>query len=126
MRTLSSGPQERIITPSVMRLPTARQHGVPSILTRDGGFCGRQALQARFQPPAAHPALRDGVVLRYSPLRFLTASVSCGTTTLRSPTMPRSQKPKIGASLSLLMAMINPAVPMPALCCTAPEMPQAM
>ena len=35
------------------------------------------------------------------PLRCFTSAVNCGTTTLRSPTTPRSQKLNIGASLSL-------------------------
>src|SRR5918912_496083 len=58
--------------------------------------------------------------------RFLSSSVSCGTMVLRSPTMPRSAKVKMGASGSLLMAMIVSAFCIPTLCWMAPEMPTAM
>ena len=40
--------------------------------------------------------------------------------------MPRSATPKIGASWSLLMAMMFFEPFMPTMCCVAPEMPQAM
>ena len=40
--------------------------------------------------------------------------------------MPRSQKSKIGAFASLLIATIVPEPCIPTLCWIAPEMPQAM
>jgi 2-polyprenyl-6-methoxyphenol hydroxylase-like FAD-dependent oxidoreductase len=59
-------------------------------------------------------------------LRFSTSSVSWGTTWKRSPTTPKSASSKIGASGSLLIAMMVLAVCMPARCWIAPEMPTAM
>src|SRR4029453_13290955 len=50
-----------------------------------------------------------------------TSSVSLGTTSFRSPTTPRSQKSKIGALGSLLIATITPELCMPTLCWIAPE-----
>ena len=52
-------------------------------------------------------------------------SVSSGTTLNRSPTSPRSATWKIGASSSLLIAMIVLESFMPARCWIAPEMPTA-
>jgi len=66
------------------------------------------------------PDLRLG-----QPLRFLTSAVACGSTENRSPTTPKSTSSKIGASSSLLMAMIVFEVCMPARCWMAPEMPAA-
>jgi hypothetical protein len=57
---------------------------------------------------------------------FLTAAVSAGTIFKASPTTPRSAIFMIGASASLLMAMITFDVFMPTVCCIAPEMPTAM
>src|SRR5205823_4572903 len=54
------------------------------------------------------------------------ASINFGTTLCTSPTTPRSATEKIGASLSLLMAMMFLAPFMPTRCCVAPEMPAAM
>src|SRR5262249_1827078 len=54
------------------------------------------------------------------------ASMSLGTTFDASPTTPRSETPKIGASGSLLMAMMLSEPFMPTMCCVAPEMPIAM
>src|SRR5579863_944248 len=71
--------------------------------------------------PAASAAARA-----YSCLRLPTSSRSCGTTVNRSPTMPRSAISKMGASGSLLIAMIVLEVCMPARCWMAPEMPTAM
>ena len=42
----------------------------------------------------------------YFSISFLSLSVSMGTILCRSPTMPRSATLKMGANLSLLMAMI--------------------
>ena len=55
-----------------------------------------------------------------------SASISFGSTLWTSPTMPRSAMPKMGASLSLLMAMMFFEPFMPTMCWVAPEMPAAM
>ena len=52
--------------------------------------------------------------------------MSLGTTLCTSPTMPRSEIEKIGASASLLTAMMFLLPFMPTMCCVAPEMPSAM
>ena len=52
--------------------------------------------------------------------------MSCGSTLCTSPTMPRSAIEKIGASASLLMAMMFFEPFMPTMCWVAPEMPAAM
>ena len=54
------------------------------------------------------------------------ALTSWGTTVKRSPTTPKSAISKMGASASLLIAMMVLAVCMPARCWMAPEMPSAM
>src|SRR4029079_8513861 len=58
--------------------------------------------------------------------RARTSSVSFGTIWCRSPTTPMSQKSKIGAFGSLLIATIVPDPCIPTLCWIAPEMPHAM
>ena len=58
--------------------------------------------------------------------RACRASMSLGRTLCTSPTMPRSATEKIGASASLLMAMMFFEPFMPTMCCVAPEMPAAM
>src|SRR5262249_18337276 len=58
-------------------------------------------------------------------LRWRTSSVSFGTISCTSPTMPRSLKSKIGAFASLLIATITFELCMPTLCWIAPEMPSA-
>ena len=58
--------------------------------------------------------------------RARTSSVSFGTIWCRSPTTPMSQKSKIGAFGSLLIATIVPEPCIPTLCWIAPEMPHAM
>ena len=60
------------------------------------------------------------------PLRARTSSASFGAIWLRSPTMPKSAKSKIGAFGSLLIATIVPEFCIPTLCWIAPEMPSAM
>ncbi len=67
---------------------------------------------------------RAGVCAR-QPLAVLTASVSFGTTSKRSPTTPRFATSKIGASGSLLIAMMKFDDFMPTRCWIAPEMPHA-
>src|SRR6185295_17184077 len=62
---------------------------------------------------------------RHEPRRSRTSSVSFGTTWWTSPTTPKSQKSKIGAFGSLLIATIVPELCMPTLCWIAPEMPHA-
>jgi hypothetical protein len=52
--------------------------------------------------------------------------MSLGSTLWTSPTMPRSATEKIGASGSLLMAMMFFEPFMPTMCWVAPEMPAAM
>ncbi len=56
----------------------------------------------------------------------LTAAVSAGTILSASPTTPRSAIFMIGASASLLIAMITFDAFIPTVCCIAPEMPTAM
>ena len=58
--------------------------------------------------------------------RARTSSVSFGTIWCRSPTTPMSQKSKIGAFGSLLIATIVPEPCIPTLCWIAPEIPHAM
>src|SRR5438046_1261144 len=60
------------------------------------------------------------------PLRERTSWISCGTILWTSPTTPRSASLKMGASGSLLMAMIVLAPFIPTVCCIAPEIPSAM
>ena len=82
---------------------------------------------------ASQPALytlgqkpvRLGTVRRY-PFLALTAAVSAGTIFSASPTTPRSAIFMIGASASLLIAMMIFEAFMPTVCCMAPEMPTAM
>ena len=62
---------------------------------------------------------------RAQPFALFTAAVSLGTISNRSPTTPRSATSKIGASGSLLIAMMKFDVFMPTRCWIAPEMPQA-
>jgi len=62
----------------------------------------------------------------YEPFFALMAAVISGRTFSASPTMPRSAYWKMGASLSLLMAMIRLDVFIPTRCWMAPEMPTAM
>lgn len=58
--------------------------------------------------------------------RDFRASMRAGITLWTSPTMPRSATAKIGASGSLLMAMMFLEPFMPTRCCVAPEIPAAM
>jgi hypothetical protein len=64
--------------------------------------------------------------VRCYPFLALTAAVSAGTIFSASPTTPRSAIFMIGASASLLMAMMIFDAFMPTVCCMAPEMPTAM
>src|SRR5207302_6266182 len=52
----------------------------------------------------------------HAPLAFLISSISGGTISNRFPTMPKSAISKIGASASLLMAMIVREPFMPTIC----------
>src|SRR5207247_4415368 len=75
----------------------------------------------------ARCARRAAVELRPYPFFLaLTAAVSAGTILSASPTTPRSAIFMIGASASLLMAMMTFEVFMPTVCCIAPEIPTAM
>jgi hypothetical protein len=62
----------------------------------------------------------------YFPKRWRKASVSGGRMANRSPTTPKRESLKIGASASLLIATITLLLRIPAWCWMAPEMPQAM
>jgi hypothetical protein len=72
-------------------------------------------VQCALRAPGAYPFLLA-----------LTAAVNAGTIFSASPTTPRSAIFMIGASASLLIAMITLEVFMPTVCCIAPEMPTAM
>ena len=64
--------------------------------------------------------------VRCYPFLAFTAAVSAGTIFSASPTTPRSAIFMIGASASLLMAMMIFDAFIPTVCCIAPEMPTAM
>ena len=64
--------------------------------------------------------------VRCYPFLAFTAAVSAGTIFSASPTTPRSAIFMIGASASLLMAMMIFEAFMPTVCCMAPEMPTAI
>ncbi len=120
-----------------------------------GGSAGRRLQRLELAPiravddvpPAFAQAVANGVgsdevlvapeldPLGQQPLSFffvryfflaLTAAVSAGTILSASPTTPRSAIFMIGASASLLMAMITLEAFMPTVCCIAPEIPTAM
>src|ERR1700731_2556020 len=57
--------------------------------------------------------------------RAFNAAITAGSTFWTSPTTPRSLIEKIGASGSLLMAMMFDAPFIPTMCCVAPEIPHA-
>jgi hypothetical protein len=110
---------DRLTKASIARGPTAQHiNGVVQAgclnSTRENG---RHPL-TRAAPPAT--GSEDRQFLAFN------ASMSLGTTLWTSPTTPRSAIEKIGASLSLLMAMMFLAPFMPTMCCVAPEIPQAM
>src|SRR5438309_4715472 len=69
--------------------------------------------------------LRGSQLLGTQPLRAFTSSVSFGTTFSASPTMPRAASWKIGASASLLIAMMRSDDFIPTMCCVAPLIPMA-
>ena len=60
------------------------------------------------------------------PARRRISCVRAGTTAVRSPTTARSASCMIGASASLLIAMMRAAPFMPTMCCSAPLIPTAM
>src|SRR6185437_365684 len=64
---------------------------------------GLHRQQRQSIPPALGEGRRGGTHL---PLRARTSWISCGTTLWTSPTTPRSAILKMGASGSLLMAMM--------------------
>ncbi len=78
-------------------------------------------------PPQLGAASRSGCELSPAaqPLA-LRASISAGSTLCTSPTMPRSATEKMGASESLLMAMMFLDPFIPTRCWVAPEIPHAM
>ena len=82
----------------------------------------------RVQPENAHGpgANPEAVHQIWSADQRLSASISFGSTLWTSPTMPRSATAKIGASGSLLMAMMFLEPFIPTRCWVAPEMPAAM
>ena len=72
-----------------------------------------------------HLGVRDPGAAQDQPLAF-SASISAGSTLCTSPTMPRSATEKIGASWSLLTAMMFLEPFIPTRCWVAPEIPHAM
>ena len=94
----------------------------PTSMRSSGGSVG--APTASSAPNGGAKSIGRATSLRYP--RALTSSVSFGTIWCRSPTTPTSQKSKIGAFGSLLIAMIVPEPCMPTLCWIAPEIPHAM
>ena len=81
---------------------------------------------ARVQPERLSSPGEDPSSPWHYPRFASIADTSCGTTVRTSPTTPKSAISKIGASASLLTAMMVFAVCMPARCWMAPEMPSAM
>ncbi len=129
----------------LLRLPPRRRHGLSLLrLSPSAGsgpapaqrpshgatplHSGRRDDQDATALPRDEATGRGGRVVRAAgqPLRLPISSVSCGATSNRSPTTPKSASSKIGASGSLLMATIVLDVCMPARCWMAPEMPTAM
>jgi hypothetical protein len=70
------------------------------------------------------PAGGEGRPARTQPLA-LSASIRAGSTLCTSPTIPRSATEKMGASWSLLIAMMFLEPFIPTRCWVAPEMPHA-
>ena len=64
-------------------------------------------------------------LINYFSISFLILSFNIGTILCKSPTMPKSAALKIGAYLSLLIAMMYPDSSIPAKCWIAPEIPHA-
>ena len=98
--------------------PVPRRHARPSLPLAPRLEPG-SGLTRETAPTA--PKLHENAVER-----DWSASISFGRTLWTSPTMPRSAMPKIGASLSLLMAMMFFEPFIPTMCWVAPEMPAAM
>jgi len=96
---------------------TKHSIGSPDVAASTQGWTAGDG-PVKLSPASAHGSVQA--------LRALTASVNTGATVKRSPTTPKSAISKIGASLSLLTAMIVLEVCMPARCWIAPEMPSAM
>ena len=86
---------------------------IPDRIASIGNFCYDEMFQ--------ETSLRD-----YFSISFFSLSVNIGTILWRSPTMPRSAAEKIGAYLSLLMAMMKSDSSIPARCWIAPEIPHAI
>ena len=87
------------------------------------GSTSRNARSAPATRSSKRASITSGVP---QPRRALISSITFGTTASASPTIPRSARRKIGASPSLLIAMIRLAPFIPTTCCVAPLMPTAM
>ena len=103
-----AGPAPTIATPTSIRSSRGSVGAPTASMAPNGG--GKSIGLATSQPQP----------------RARTSSVSFGTIWCRSPTTPMSQKSKIGAFGSLLIATIVPEPCIPTLCWIAPEIPQAM
>jgi hypothetical protein len=97
---------------------TGRPLGASEFLHRVEAILGRDPRPAK----QLAPLLRSRAWVQALPRR---ASVSRGTKSITSLTMPKSQKPMIGASRSLFTAITTPDRSMPSLCWIWPEMPHA-
>ena len=113
----SSEQRQRVVQPR-LRVGRLDHAATPSAMTATGD--GRQAY-ALTTIPSSEPWAEAGQAQR-----AWSASISLGRTLWTSPTMPRSAIEKIGASASLLMAMMFFEPFMPTMCWVAPEMPAAM
>ena len=93
-----------------------------------GDFVVLGPVGERDAPPAKRRIPRPGPgdsLRTRSRQRLCNASMSAGITLWTSPTIPRSATAKIGASGSLLMAMMFFDPFIPTRCWVAPEMPHA-
>ena len=108
--------------------PTAA--GVATATSAQEGACdtgSRQITGGRERRrPRANPGPSAELVCEVVLAASLERLDDAGRTLCTSPTMPRSATEKIGASASLLMAMMFFEPFMPTMCWVAPEMPAAM
>ena len=93
----------------------------------DGFLCSDGPPQAASRKTRSRPrVLRRCRGADYEPFFAFIAAVISGRTFRASPTIPRSAYWKMGASLSLLMAMMRLELFIPTRCWIAPEIPMAM
>ena len=95
-------------------------HALPAVAGQRSTHADRLVVGMRLDRQQAELACH------HFPLRERTSWISWGTILCTSPTTPRSAILKMGASGSLLMAMMVRAPFMPTVCCMAPEIPSAM